>query len=127
MSQIAVPPNEDITALVTYHFPKPFSIEYEYLPGKGRKYWTIVEGQKITFDSEDHVLAWLEDARHQIPTIPATISNIHFLRTRYVAEALKIYGNDLKVIQRELDKIPRRTYETAQEMLNDCTPIYYEF
>lgn len=112
--------NGDIIALVAYHYPKPLMIDYNpyHHPPK---YYTNIDGVEAEWEKEEDLLAILEQAYRDIH-VPAAISNIVFLKTEYYQGALKIYGNDLLSIRAELAKIPHRTYESAEELMEDCMP-----
>lgn len=112
----------EVIAFVTYHFPPPFQIRPIY-EGRETKYTTTVEGTELLFENQEKVLEWLEKAR-PIIAIPATISNIEFLASEYEAKALKIFGSDIKAIGAELAKVSPRKYNSAEDMLRDCTPEY---
>lgn len=124
MSQIAVPiQNSEIIALVTWYYPKPFQIQYEdYSSPPG---YVVRQGADADkFFPKEKILEYLETQRPGI-VMPARISNIEFLMGSYEPKALKIYGTDLVQIEREIDRIPGRQYDTAEEILTDCTPYDY--
>lgn len=122
--QIAIPiHNGEITALVTYHFPKPYEVQIDHYSNP--RIWIIRQNsvEKMRHKERDQVIHWLETQRPGI-AMPARISNIEFLMASYEPKALKIYGSELSLIEREIAKIPPFKYETAENLLEDCTPNY---
>lgn len=122
-NSFAVPiQNGAITALVTYHYPAPYRVEYRYYEDKG--YIVLQNGEEIQrFPDHDALLGWLETIRSGTIVKPE-IANIIFLRSRYEPEAIQIYGSDLDCIGKKLGLIYYRQYATAQELLDHCTPNY---
>lgn len=121
--QLAVFISGDTTALVTYHYPRPFSIEYTdpYTPKIGYK--TTIDGIEYKFHDND-ALETFFSKRMIALSISPDISNILLLKSSYQPVATHIYGADIKLIQRELDKLPRKKYSDVKQLINDCLPVY---
>ena len=122
--QITVSISGDITALVTYHYPPPFTIDFIEPYNSNSGYRTsVIDGAKHEFDNRDALGAFFQERLPSVSIAPA-ISNILLLKSKYKPKAECIYGTDLKLIQSELDKLPRKRYEDVQELINDCLPVF---
>lgn len=124
--QIAVPiQNSEITALVTYYFPAPYRIEYlAYETKEYVVYATTGHRQELRrFADINSILEWCEKERQDIE-VTAKIHNVVFLEEQYAPQALKIYGSDFDLINRELADISRLTYKSAAAFLAACSPEY---
>lgn len=121
--QITVSILGDITALVTYHYPKPFVINFTLPYDSKTGYVTIIDGIEYKFDDRDTLEAFFQKRLPSI-AIPAAISNILLLKSNYEPKAERIYGTDLVLIQKELDKLPRKKYTDITELINDCLPVF---
>lgn len=116
--QITVILSNNVTALVDYYFATPFVISNEF---HSNEYTLSALGETTLFNSKDDILKWLDKSLNSI-AIPARILKVTFLKENYNRKALIVSGNDLRLIESELDKIPRFKYQTAEAPLYACLP-----
>lgn len=114
--QTTVKISDQLTALITYHFPLPVKYHGGYI---------IENGNQMSIKDNEDAGKYFEQLHKENIAIPAKISNVLLLQSEYKRQALQLYGTDLAAIQKAVNDIPMMEFETPKALQDYCTIYDY--